>query len=384
MSRMGRMSLALFLAGFATFSLIYSTQPLLPQLAAEFHLTPAASSLALSLTTGCLAVAIFCVGALSESMSRRATMFASICAAAVLNVLAAVAPRWPWMLTARSLEGVVLGGVPAVAMAYLAEETPAAQLGHTMGLYVAGTAFGGMTGRVAIGIFAQLVSWRFALAAMSVIDLLAAVAFLALLPPSRHFAPRRNLGFHYHLNVWHEHLQNGELKALFVIAFLCMGAFVTVYNYTGFRLTGPPYSLNPSQIGLIFLAYLLGMGASSGAGALVHAVSRRGAILVGAGVFLIGLGFTLSRHLPAIIAGIGLITIGFFTIHSVASSSLGQLAQRAKGHASSLYLLSYYAGASLLGSAGGSIWHSTGWSGVTVYGVVLMLMVMAATWFTER
>ena len=41
-----RITLALFLAGFATFSLLYCVQPLLPLLAREFHASPATSSLA--------------------------------------------------------------------------------------------------------------------------------------------------------------------------------------------------------------------------------------------------------------------------------------------------------------------------------------------------
>src|SRR5260221_4549843 len=148
---MARISLAVFMAGFATFSLIYSAQPLLPEFTAEFAVDPATSSLALSLTTGCLAVSILCVGALSETWGRRGLMFASICGAALLNLVSSVAPTWDVLLVVRSLEGLVLGGVPAVAMAYLSEEIPPDRLGRAMGLYVGGTAFGGMIGRVAIG-----------------------------------------------------------------------------------------------------------------------------------------------------------------------------------------------------------------------------------------
>src|SRR5258705_7584884 len=121
---MVRISLALFMAGFATFSLIYSAQPLLPEFTAEFGVDPATSSLALSLTTGCLAVSILCVGALSETWGRRGLMFASICGAALLNLVSSVLPTWEVLLVVSSLRGLVLGGVPAVAMAYLSEEIP--------------------------------------------------------------------------------------------------------------------------------------------------------------------------------------------------------------------------------------------------------------------
>jgi YNFM family putative membrane transporter len=62
-----RASFALFLSGFATFSLLYCVQPLMPIFAADFGVSPAASSLSLSLSTGLLAFAIFCAAAVSES-----------------------------------------------------------------------------------------------------------------------------------------------------------------------------------------------------------------------------------------------------------------------------------------------------------------------------
>ena len=81
-----RVSVALFLAGFATFSLLYCVQPLLPAFARDFSVGPAESSLALSLSTGCLAIAILCAGAVSEVVGRRGLMFASLIGAAILNM----------------------------------------------------------------------------------------------------------------------------------------------------------------------------------------------------------------------------------------------------------------------------------------------------------
>jgi hypothetical protein len=145
---LARTSVALFFAGFATFSLIYCTQPLLPEFSVDFGVDPATSSLALSLTTGCLAISMLCVGALSETWGRRGLMFFSMSGAAILNLVSASAPNWELLLVIRSLEGMVLGGVPggvpAVAMAYLSEEIPAERLSWAMGLYVGGTALGGI------------------------------------------------------------------------------------------------------------------------------------------------------------------------------------------------------------------------------------------------
>ena len=376
-ARLWRITLALFMAGFATFSLIYSVQPLLSEFAREFRLDAATSSLALSSTTGALAISILAMGAFSETLGRRGLMFASMCAAALLNLGCAAAPTWGVLLVARGVEGLVLGGVPAVAMAYLAEESPPDRLGFAMGLYVSGTAFGGMTGRVAMGVLTQLSSWRIALGVISAVDLIAAVAFVLLLPPSRHFVRRTGLALSTHLDAWRRHLTQPGLAMLFAVAFLAMGAFVTVYNYVGFRLAAPPYRLGQAQIGLIFLVYLIGMAASSWAGALADRFGRPPILVLGAAVALAGLALSLAPPLALVILGVGGLTVGFFMAHSVASGWVGRLAIENRSHASSLYLLAYYLGASLLGSAGGWFWRWGGWGAVTGYCCAGMLGVLA-------
>lgn len=376
-----RIRIALFLAGFATFSLIYCTQPILPELSATFQVSPAASSLALSLTTGALALAILCAGAISESFGRRGLMFVSMIGAALLNLAAAGTSDWTLLLAVRTLEGLVLGGVPAVAMAYLAEEMPKARLGAAMGLYVGGTALGGMSGRVLIGILTEHSDWRTALGAMAVLDLVIAVAFVLLLPPSRNFVRRTGLDLRFHLAAWGGHLRHPALPLLFLVGFLSMGAFVTVYNYAGFRLIADPYDLDQSQIGMIFLAYLFGMVASPTAGLMADRFGRTPVVAAGALVMLAGLAATLMAPLAGIIIGVVVLTIGFFTVHAVASGWVGRLAEANKSHAASLYLLAYYTGSSVMGSAGGWFWHADGWPGVVAFsGTLTAAILLIAGW----
>ena len=376
-----RISLALFLAGFATFSLLYCVQPVLPELAQHFSLGAAGSSFALSVSTGCLAVAIFVAGALSEGRDKRRVMFASMALAALCNLGAALAPTWGTLLAARALEGVLLGGVPAVAMAYLSDEIHPRGLGFSMGLYVGGTAFGGMAGRVGMSALADQLGWRVAMGTLSVLGLLAAVGFVLLLPRSQRAAPSAakgpSLGLAYHLGTWRTHLQTPGLLPLFLSAFALMGVFVSLFNYAGFRLAAAPYGLNQTQIGLIFCVYLFGIVASPAAGALADRWGR-GPVLVG-GVALMSAGvvLTLAAPLLAVIAGIAVLTFGFFVAHAVASAWVGQLAMQSKGHASSLYLLAYYLGSSVLGSAGGWFWEHGRWPALVAFSLVLLVGALA-------
>ncbi|MEG0937046.1 MAG: MFS transporter [Comamonas sp.] len=372
-----RVSVALFLAGFATFSLLYCVQPLLPELARTFAVSPAQSALALSVSTACLAVSIVLAGALSEGLGRRKLMFISMALAALCNLGASFLPQWHALLAARALEGLLLGGVPAVAMAYLSEEIDPPGLGFAMGLYVGGTALGGMLGRVGMSAMTEFWGWRHALAALSVLDLLAALGFVWLLPNSRNFVKKTGLGARYHLQAWGRHLQHKGLPLLFFIAFGLMGVFVSIYNYAGFLLSASPYSMSQLEISHIFYAYLLGTAASPIAGGLADKLGRGPVLIAGTLLMALGVVLTLFEPLAVIVTGVVLLTAGFFVAHSVASGWVGRLATQSKGHASSLYLWSYYMGSSVLGAGAGWFWSRWGWSGVGSVALLVLALVIA-------
>ncbi|WP_132551538.1 MFS transporter [Rhizobium azibense] len=373
-----RASLALFLSGFSTFSLLYCVQPLLPIFADEFSVSPAESSLALSLSTGFLAIAIICAAIISEGLGRRSLMSISLVGAAALTIAAAFVPDWHLLLVVRALQGFVLGGVPAVAMAYLAEEIDPRGLGATMGLYVGGTAFGGMSGRVLTGILAQYLTWRPAMFLIGATGLVAAAGFIALLPASRNFIRRPGFDPKFHLKAWLAHMRNPALPFIFAIAFLAMGSFVTVYNYAGFRLVAAPYGLTQSELGLIFTVYLFGIGASSLGGLLGDRFGHFAVLLTGIAITAVGAALTLSAFLPVIIFGIVVLTSGFFMSHSIASGLVGKLARGTKGHASSLYMLGYYVGSSVMGSAGGWFFAIEGWTAVVCFTLAMLALAFAA------
>ncbi|MFY2987183.1 MFS transporter, partial [Achromobacter xylosoxidans] len=186
---------ALFAAGFSTFSLLYCVQPLMPLFTQAFGVSPAESSLVLSLCTGLLAIAIFLVGLFSQALPRKRIMALSLLASAILGTAAAIAPDWHSLLALRALQGVAMGGVPAVAMAYLAEEVEPDTLGFAMGLYISGSAFGGLSGRVITGLVSDHFGWRAALGTLGLLGVVAAVLFIWLLPASRRFTPRRPRGW---------------------------------------------------------------------------------------------------------------------------------------------------------------------------------------------
>jgi MFS transporter, YNFM family, putative membrane transport protein len=367
-------SIALLFAGYATFSLLYCVQPLLPEFTKAFGVSPAQSALSVSVTTASLAIAIFAAGFVSEGWSRHRLMTLSLTASSLLTVIVAFLPSWHALLFVRALEGLALGGVPAVAMAYLAEEVHPEGLGLAMGLYVGGTAIGGMAGRVISGMLADFFSWRVAIGGIGVLGLLSTFAFRALLPPSRRFVPRAGMGFSHHRTALTGHLKNRGLPFLFVMGFVLMGSFVTLYNYVGYRLIAAPFNLTQTEIGAIFVVYLTGVVASPWSGKMADVFGRGRVLIAALALMVAGVAMTLSTSLPMVIAGIACVTFGFFAGHAVASGWVGLLAKGAKGQAAALYLLAYYLGSSVLGAWGGHFWTLDGWPGVT--GLVFVLLAI--------
>nr|WP_206768583.1 MULTISPECIES: MFS transporter [Pseudomonas] len=373
-----RTVLALFCGGFATFALLYCVQPMMPLLSHEFSINAAQSSLILSVATGLLAVGLLITGPISDRIGRKSVMVAALFAASVCTIASAMMPTWHGVLLLRALVGLSLSGLAAVAMTYLSEEIHPKHIGLAMGLYIAGNAIGGMSGRLITGVLIDFVSWHTAMLVIGGLSLIAAAVFWRILPESRNFRPR-SLHPRSLLDGFIMHFRDAGLPLLFLEAFVLMGAFVTLFNYIGYRLLAAPYQLDQAFVGLLSVVYLSGIYSSAKVGAMADKLGRRKMLWATIALMLAGLVLTLFTPLWLVIIGMLIFTFGFFGAHSVASSWIGRRALRAKGQASSLYLFSYYAGSSVAGTAGGVAWHLGGWNGTGLFiGSLLTIALLIA------
>jgi YNFM family putative membrane transporter len=272
----------------------------------------------------------------------------------------------------RSLLGLTLSGLPAVAMTYVSEEMHPQSIGLGMGLYISGSAVGGMGGRLISGVLADFFGWRVGVATVGVIGVLAALIFWRALPPSRHFVPQP-LRWRTLLGRFSGMFHDRVLPWLFVEGFLLLGAFVTVYNYLGYRLLAPPYNLSQAVVGLIFGIYLVGTFSSAWMGHLAGKLGRRKVLWTALVLMLVGVALTMLQPLLLVMLGIVAITFGFFGGHSIVSSWVGRRAGAAKAQAASFYLFCYYMGSSIAGASGGLFYASHGWNGVALFVGVLVL-----------
>ncbi|MCM3727163.1 MFS transporter [Neobacillus cucumis] len=373
-----RANFALFAGGFITFSILYDVQPLLPIFTKEFDVTAATGSLALSVTTFALAISMLFISSLSEAWGRKPIMSASLLLSSLIVIITAFSPTFSSLLGFRILQGIVLAGLPAIAMAYLGEEVDSRSLGIAMGIYISGNSIGGMAGRIITGSITDLFSWRIAMGTIGVISLILSIWFWFHLPNSRYFVPKP-LKLKALSKSLVGHLKDPALLCLFCIAFILMGSFVTLYNYIGFELLAPPYHLSQTIVGWIFIVYLTGTFSSTWMGRLSDSLGRKKVLWIGLVIMAAGAIVTLASPLVLKIIGIAVFTFGFFGAHSIASSWVGRRARTAKAQASSLYLFFYYSGSSIAGTAGGFFFSNFGWKGVIGFIICLLLLAFPLT-----
>ena len=370
--------LSLFLAGFAVFSSLYCVQPMMPFLAKFFQISPTHSSFPLSFSTIALALGLLFAGLISDRFGRKPIMAISLFSTASLLLLSAFLPYWEVFLATRMMVGLAVSGVASVAMTYIGEEIAQKDVGFAMGLYISGTAIGGMGGRLIAGVLLDYISWQTATMVIGVLNLLIALVFYIALPASKHFKSYP-IQFSRFIQSFKKNLSDPKLRLLFAQGFILMGCFVTVFNYMSYHLLEKPFELSQTWIGLISIAYLSGIYSSPRAANWSRKFGRDKVLIAMFTTMILGLWIMLIPSLWVILIGLLIFTFSFFAAHSTSSSwvSVQSLQYRAVG--SSLYLFCYYLGSSFLGSANGLVWEKYGWLGLTLtITMVLFIGVLVA------
>ncbi|GAA2923667.1 MFS transporter [Microbacterium luteolum] len=382
-----RLIIGLFFAGIATFAQLYSAQAVLPQISADLAVSPATAALSVSAATLGLALAVIPWSTVADRIGRVPAMATGVLTATLFGLVAPLSGEITVLLALRFAEGVALGAVPAVALAYLSEEVEGRHAATAAGSYIAGTTVGGLLGRIVSGIVGEFGGWQAGVLSVAVLCAAAAVLFLWLTPRARGFVPGRlrdvrGPGIRERLRA---PLRSTLQWALYAQGFLLMGAFVAVYNYLGFHLSAEPFDLPSWLVTLLFLAYLSGTVSSPWAGALASRVGRFPVLLVSIGVMAAGAGLLLVPVAAVVLGGLLLFTAGFFGAHAVASGWTPVAADPAsRAQASSLYYFAYYAGSSLFGWLLGLVFGAASWSWFVAAVVAMCAAAALAAWSALR
>ncbi|MGJ4091081.1 MFS transporter [Corynebacterium macclintockiae] len=362
-------------SGLASYNALYATQAVLPALSEDFGVSPSLAALTVSATTGGLALLVIPLSIVSERFGRRRVIQASVLAATLFSLALVTLPSIQSIIAVRLLQGIAVAGVPAVTMAFLSEEIDRRYLPRIMGFYIAGNSLGGLIGRLIPGIALEFTDWRLATLLSAIFAFAMALMTTWVLPKQRFFTPKK-ITLAHELQAFANHLRDPILLKLFLLPFLLMGSFVSLYNYMTFRLINT-FGLPESLAALVFVIYLSGTWTSTRTGTMVNRYGQAKVVVACIALALVGLFLAFIPTVPTTLAAVLLFTATFFPAHSISSAWVGEVARRDRAEASSIYILSYYLGSSIIGWVSGYFFaHS--W-GLLVAWLILLTLIALVT-----
>jgi MFS transporter, YNFM family, putative membrane transport protein len=374
-------SFAVATAGFAAFVNLYSPQALLPELANEFHVGPGEISALMTAGTAAIALSAPFTGALADVAGRKRLIAAAMFAVVVPTLIMTFAGSVPQLTVWRFVQGLLLPPIFTVAVAYIGDEWPPADVARVAGIYISGSAIGGFCGRFIPGLLTDIIGWRAAIAVVAALTLLAAIIVTTMLPRERNFV--RSGGVVTSITQMVRHLRNRRLVATYAIGFGVLFNFVATFTYVNFHLAAPPYQFSPTLLGALFLTYLVSSPIVPWVGRAIAMFGRRQFVLGVIALWIVGALLLLAPPVALIVAGLTLCAVCGMVCQAVSTGYVTLSAKEGRSSAVGLYASIYYIGGSAGAFITGLAWASAGWSGCVAVIVVVQLiiaLIVATAW----
>ncbi|HEY1175302.1 MAG TPA: MFS transporter [Phytomonospora sp.] len=206
---------------------LYLGIPLVPAVAADWHVRPTAALSALTVFGLGYAAGVIVFGLLIDRLGARRVMTYGLLAAALATAAVTFAGDLSGAYLLRAVQGFTVGAFPPAAFAYIGATVPLPRKGLVLSCLTGGfLAAGGLAQLAGQGVLA-VADWRTAFLGGAALMLAAAVAVRLVLRPD---APKAQGAASVRLKI------TPRLLGLYAAAFTLLVGFVTVY--TGLQLTG--------------------------------------------------------------------------------------------------------------------------------------------------
>jgi MFS transporter, YNFM family, putative membrane transport protein len=378
-------ALAIATAGFSAFINLYSPQSLLPELANEFGVGAAGVSALMTATTAAIALTAPFTGTLADVFGRKRLITAAGFAVVVPTLAMMFAQSVPQLVALRFVQGLLLPPIFTVAVAYVGDEWPPAEVPRVAGLFISGSSVGGFSGRFITGAVADLFGWRASFLAVSILALVGALIVTLALPRERSFV--RSGGILASGRQMLAHLRNPRLLAIYAVGFGVLFNFIATFTYVSFHLAAPPYNFSPFLLGALFATYLSGSFIVPWVGRAILLFGRRRFVLGVIAVWICGALMLLAPPVWVIIVGLTICATCGMLCQAISTGYVVTTAKEGRSSAAGLYASSFYIG----GSAGafliGLVWHAAGWSGCVAAIIAvqaIMAVIVALAWERSR
>lgn len=365
----------------------YYAQPLLPTIAREFGLSPAAAGSIVTTAQLSYGLGLLLIVPLGDLLERRALVVGLSLMAAVGLFITALAPSILMVLVGTTVAGL-FSVVVQILVPFAATLAAPAERGKVVGTVMSGLLLGILLARTVAGGLANLASWRTVYWAGAIAMILVAAVLRVALP--RH-PQQTDLSYPKLLrSLVTLFREEPELAFRALLGATSFAAFSILWTSMGFLLAAPPYGYSAGAIGLVGLAGMAGALAASSAGRLGD--RGHGTVVTGVGLGLLLLSWGAlafaTRSLAAFLAGVLLLDFAVQAMHITNQNALYRIRPEARNRLTAGYMTSYFLGGAFGSLASATAYGVAGWLGVVAVGLAVSLLclgiwVVARRWWAD-
>jgi MFS transporter, YNFM family, putative membrane transport protein len=376
-----RIVIAMVLGSFILYSSLYWAQPLILLFSEKFNKSPATSSLVMSVTTISITFALLLAPFVTNNIGRKNTMVISLLLTSILTILSIALDHFYWLLFVRFLVGICVSGFLASVFTYLKEEVKSERLGRVVGIYIAGTALGGVLGRIISSLLIEYYKLEEVVMFIGGLTFIISLLFWLILPNSTNFE-KRPYALSNLKNGFLSCLSTNKIRIIYISCFFTVGIYTSVLNYISYPLAEPPFSLSQAVIGFVYFLTLSGIFGSLVFGRLIGTIFDISLYRIGLLIMASGAILTTTNVLWLVFIGLFLFAFGIFASNTVASNWIANKAPLShKAEATSVYSIFYYLGSSMIGWLSGYVFLIFGWS---VFIFILSSVLILITFFLRK
>jgi predicted MFS family arabinose efflux permease len=366
---------------FAGAGTIHYQTPMLAAFAAEFHADAAAVGWVATLTFGGFLAGTFFLVPLGDRFDKRRLILAELAVLIVALLVMASAPSLPALVAASLFVGIT-SGFAQLVIPLTAELAPPEKRGRVMGTLLACLFLGILFGRLAGGLIAEFLGWRWTYVAAAAMLAALAPALVLWLPS---MPSRTQVGYARLMRSLFEFLRdNATLRRASTIQFL-LGI-----SYGGFWATVAPMMLafhgfGPAQTGLLAIPGAAGILVSQPAG---RWTDRRGAFpIVTAGVVLVLASYVVFAFAPlavgAVVAGAVLLDSGLRSAIVANQTLITAVAPDARSRFNTVFGAHIWGGNAVGAFLASTALAHSGWLAVCAIAVSASCLALLVQWRTR-
>lgn len=358
---------------------LYYCQPLLNMIREQLSLTEFQVNLVPVFTQVGYALGLLLIIPMGDLYNRRKTVLMS-CSALIISLLSISTAKSIGVLLIASFMTGFCSVTPQVLMPFAALYSRPEEKEKKVGMILTGLLIGILGSRVLSGYIGHLFGWR------AMFAIAAALIGISALMVARYFpevAPTYKGKFTTLMKSILQLIKEHPLSLLYSIrAAFAFGSFLGLWGCLAFRMKEAPYFEGSDVVGLLGLCGMAGALTASNVGKYIpkfgtEKINNFGLYLQMAAWVILAL---FHNSYVGLILGIIIIDIGMQCIQFSNQSATMKLCPEASSRMNTIYMVTYFIGASVGTFLAGTLWSIYGWKG-TIGAGVLMIGGAVATIF---